>query len=249
MYLDVHGDLLRLTCTSNDSRDIGVLQTPSQSQCSGAAANFLCKFGEFLDLCNLGFADICVQLITESFHEWIVFHCETGIVRNTVVVLAGQETTCEGRPNCGAVMVKLVQGSIFLLETIASEEIVLWLVSNGSNQIVLGGHVVSMLYLLAFFESRTTLDLKGGPFRSSPVECLSGLNEMSEPTNDFLHWSRLIRTMCHNNIHIIQLKSFKRVIHSLNQMLSTQSNFIRRILLNQSHDLREMTNPSPEQFG
>jgi hypothetical protein len=48
-------------------------------------------------------------------------------------------------------MVKLVQGSVFLLETIASEEIVLWLVSNGSNQIVLGGNVVSMLYLLAFF--------------------------------------------------------------------------------------------------
>lgn len=96
---------------------------------------------------------------------------------------------------------------------------------------------------------RTNLDLKGGPFRSSPVECLSGLNEMSEPTNNFLHWSRLIRTMCHNHIHIIQLKTFKRAIHSLNQMLSTQSNFIRRFLLNQSHGLREMTNPSPEQLG
>src|SRR5271156_2070325 len=109
-----------------------------------------------------------------------------------------------------------------------------------------GEHAIPVRIIL---ELRTNLDLKGGPFRSSPVECLSGLNEMSEPTNDFLHWSRLIRTMCHNNIHIIQLKSFKRVIHSLNQMLSTQSNFIRRIPLNQSHGLREMTNPSPEQFG
>src|SRR5271156_2648249 len=128
-------------------------------------------------------------------------------------------------------MVKLVQGSVFLLETIASEQVVLRLVSNGSDQVVLSRHMMSMLYLLASCALRTDLDFKGRPFRSSPVQGLSGLNEMSEPTNNLLHRSRLIRTMCHNHIHIIQLKSFERVIHAFNQMFSTQSNFIWKITL------------------
>src|SRR5579859_1795721 len=54
---------------------------------------------------------------------------------------------------------------------------------------------------------------------------------MGESTNDFLHWSRLIRSMSHNHINILQLQPFQRVIHSLNQMLPTQSNLIRRITL------------------
>ena len=70
-------------------------------------------------------------------------------------------------------------------------------------------------------------DLKGGPFGGSPVESFPGLDDVGEATDDFFHGSRLVWSMGHDDVDIVQLKTLERSIHTLEQMLSAQSHTIR----------------------
>jgi hypothetical protein len=148
--------LLRLGRTEDDRRHIGVLGRPRQRQLSRRRIEPLGNLGQLLDLFDLGLALVALELLDRVLEEVLVGR-EAAVVGDPVVVLARQETRCQGRPDGGAVLELLVQRRVLLLEALAVEGIVLRLLDNGRNQVVLLGNVVGLL------------DLCGRPLTCAPV--------------------------------------------------------------------------------
>ena len=90
------------TSTHNTSGDVGVGNSPSQSQRSHRSTNLLGKFGELLDLLNLGFTLLSLEGLDLTLEEGLV-GVESGSVGHTVVVFPGKETRVQRRPD-GAIM-------------------------------------------------------------------------------------------------------------------------------------------------
>jgi hypothetical protein len=107
--------------------------------------------------------------------------------------------------------------------------------------------MVSVLLSDSYHE-KWYLNFKGGPFRGSPVECFTRVDDMGESPDNFLHGSRLIRSMSHDNINIVQLQPFQRIIHSLQQMFPTQPNLVWRITLTLIQE-NQRTYSAPEKFS
>ena len=145
--LDVHRDLLRLAGASDDGGNIGILQAPRQTQRCNRASNLVSDLDKLLNFLDLGLSSVRLELLTESFHERIILDSKTGVLRNAVVVLSGQEAGSKRRPDRSSVLVELVKRVVFLLESFASEKIVLRLVSDRGNQVALGRDVVSVLHV------------------------------------------------------------------------------------------------------
>ena len=107
-------------------------------------------------LLDLGLALRTLELLDGVLEEGLVSG-KARILRNAVVVLAGQKTGSERRPDGSTVLVLVVEGGVLDLETLSVECVVLGLLSNGSNQVVLLGN-------LSCFH-----DLSGRPLGGTPL--------------------------------------------------------------------------------
>ncbi|GAO49825.1 hypothetical protein G7K_3963-t1 [Saitoella complicata NRRL Y-17804] len=208
--LDVLVDLFRLRSSSDDGRDIRVLQAPSQGKLSGGGTEFLGDLGELTNLLELGFSFLGGETITEFLHDGVIAG-KAAVLGDAVVVLSGQDTRREGRPDGGTILVQLEQRHKLLLELVALKEVVLRLVDRGRDEVVFGRDMVSVL------------DLERGPLGCTPVKSMTIIDDLGERTNDLLHRRKRIGTVRHDNINIIQLQPLQTLLHTLQQMLPTQA--------------------------
>lgn len=109
-----------LSCTQNHSRNIGVAGSPCQSELGSVATKFLGNGGKLPDLLDLGFAFGRLELLDSVFEERLVGG-EARVLRDAIVVLAGQEATCEGTPDSSSVLELLEQDVVLGLEPLAVE--------------------------------------------------------------------------------------------------------------------------------
>ena len=77
-----------------------------------------------------------LELLNSVLEECLVSG-KAGVLGDAVVVLAGQKTGSERRPDGSTVLVLVVERSILDLETLSVECIVLRLLDDGSNKVVL----------------------------------------------------------------------------------------------------------------
>jgi hypothetical protein len=209
--LDVVLNLLNLGGTQNDGADVGVLQAPGEGKLSHVTTQSLGNGSQLLDLLNFGLALVGLQLLDAVLEEGLV----CGVARvlgNTVVVLAGQETRGQRRPDGSTVLELVVQRSVLNLEALAVEGIVLRLLDYRSNEIVLLSNLGGLH------------DLNSGPLRGSPVvgkvEVADGLRETLD---NLLHGSSGVGAVGKDNVDVGLLQPLQRALQSLDNVLPAQT--------------------------
>lgn len=110
---------------------------PGESKLCNSAAQLLGDLGEIADLLDLGLALLALQSLNGALEEALVGG-EAAVFGDTIVVLASEKAGCKRGPDGGTVLVLVVERSVFDLEALAVEGVVLRLLSNGSNEVVPG---------------------------------------------------------------------------------------------------------------
>ena len=108
---------------------------PGKRKLCNAATQLLGDLGKVADLLDLGLALLALQSLDGAFEEALVGG-ETAVLGDAVVVFASEETGGKRRPDSGAVLVLVVEGSVLDLEALAVESVVLRLLSDGSDKVV-----------------------------------------------------------------------------------------------------------------
>lgn len=124
----------------------------------------------------------------------------------TVVVFARQQATAKRRPDSCSISRGCEQVSVFTLESLPHEHVVLRLLNNR--------FVPSELLANADCLSDTLC----WPFRSTPVESLALLNDVVEGSASFLKGSLIIRSVAVNDIDVIKLHSFKSIVKAFDDV-------------------------------
>ena len=108
---------------------------PGERKLCNSATQLLGDLGKITDLLELGLALLSLQSLDRAFEEALVGG-KTAVLGDAVVVLAGEETGGKRRPDGGTVLVLVVERSVFDLEALAVEGVVLRLLGDGSNEVV-----------------------------------------------------------------------------------------------------------------
>ena len=108
---------------------------PGERKLCNSATQLLGDLGKITDLLELGLALLSLQSLDRAFEEALVGG-KTAVLGDAVVVLAGEETGGKRRPDGGTVLVLVVERSVFDLEALAVEGVVLRLLGDGSNKVV-----------------------------------------------------------------------------------------------------------------
>jgi hypothetical protein len=108
---------------------------PGKRELCDRATQLLGDLGQTSDLLDLGLALIGLQSLDRALEEALVGG-ETAVLGDAVVVLAGEKTRSERRPDGGAVLVLVVEWSVLNLEALTVEGVVLRLLSDRSNEVV-----------------------------------------------------------------------------------------------------------------
>jgi len=111
------------------------MNIPCERQLCNSATELLGDLGKTSDLLNLGLALFALESLDGALEEALV-GSETAVLGDTVVVLAGEETRGQRRPDGGAVLVLVVERSVLDLEALTVEGVVLRLLSDRSNEVV-----------------------------------------------------------------------------------------------------------------
>lgn len=111
------------------------MNIPGERELRNVATELLGDLGEAADLPDLGLAVLGLQRGDSALEECLVVG-EAAVFGNAVVVLASKETRGKRRPDGGAVLVLVVEGSVFDLEALTVEGVVLRLLGDGSNEVV-----------------------------------------------------------------------------------------------------------------
>jgi hypothetical protein len=113
------------------------MDVPGKRKLCDGATKLLSNLGKTPDLLDLGLALIGLKSLDGALEEALVGG-ETAVLGNAVVVLASKETRSKRRPDGGAVLVLVVEGSVLNLEALTVEGVVLGLLGDGSNEVVPG---------------------------------------------------------------------------------------------------------------
>ena len=116
------------------------MDVPGKRKLCDGATKLLSNLGKTPDLLDLGLALIGLKSLDGALEEALVGG-ETAVLGNAVVVLASEETRGERRPDGGAVLVLIVEGSVLDLEALTVEGVVLRLLGDGSDEVVPGNAV------------------------------------------------------------------------------------------------------------
>jgi hypothetical protein len=147
-------------------RNVLVNNSPSEREVAHAAAQLLGNFGEPLDLLDLCLALGRCKPLDPVLEETLVGG-EARVVRDTVVVLAGEDPTFERGPNGAAILATVKKDSlgkpgdgnppavtlvppqwlVLVLEPLAVEHTVVWLLADGADHVEPAGDLNRLLYL------------------------------------------------------------------------------------------------------
>lgn len=122
-------------------------------------------------------------------------------------MLSRQKPTGQGTPCYQPISIGLEELLIFILDLFSDKHVVLILRSDGLVEVVL------------FTESESVKNILSVPVACSPIECLTLFNRLMEGPADFLQWSVLVVSMCEKNVDVFQLKSLKRLVDGLLDVL------------------------------
>jgi hypothetical protein len=118
--LAVFADLARLGSSQDDGADVLVLDGPGDGQRSRGAAQALGDLGQLANLCDLGLALLCLQLLDGAVEKVLVGR-EPAVLGDALVVLAGKEARRKRRPDGGAIAKLLENRCVLDLKALAVE--------------------------------------------------------------------------------------------------------------------------------
>lgn len=200
--------------TEQADRDIGVSQSPSKGQLSLAASKFLGDSTKTLESL-VGFFLLFGREVSfeDALQQW-VFRVESGSFRDGFVILAGQDTTSQWGPDSSTHLVVSEEEGIFLFESFSDHHGVLRLFNNGSDE------AKSVTAGIGFSNSISR------PFRSTPVEGLSVVDEIVEGSAGFFDGSGIIGSVAEDNIDVVQLESLEGVVAAFNDVLAGKTHVV-----------------------
>lgn len=108
---------------------------PGKRQLRDVGAQRLSDLGELAHLGDLRLALLGLQRVDGVLEEGLVLR-ESAVFGDAVVVLAGEKTGGERRPDGGAVLELVVERGVLDLEALAVEGVVLRLLGDGSDEVV-----------------------------------------------------------------------------------------------------------------
>lgn len=201
------------------------LSTDAQmNQQSSKDRHPLLHLGELADLLDLRLALFRLEGLDGGVEEILVVR-EARSFRNAVVVLAGEQTRSERRPDGRAEPALEEEGHKVLLAILAVEHVVLRLLDRGSNQVKLVGDQVGLL------------ELVGRPLAGTPVEGESLLDAPVECSDGLFDGNRGVRPVSIHNIDIVELESLERRLQALDDVLSAQALLVWVFALGTEEDL------------
>jgi hypothetical protein len=195
-------------------------------------------------LLDLGLTLGTLELLDGVLEEGLVGG-KARVFRNTVVVLAGQKTGSERRPDGGTVLVLVVQRSILDLETLSVEGIVLRLLSDGSDQVVLLGN-------LSGFHDLSSRPLGGTPYRQhsqqkSPLQergssltvvgQVEVTDRLGETLDNLLHGSCGVGTVSQDDINVVVVQSLEGALQALDDVLLGKTTSVGLLAASTEEDL------------
>ena len=223
--LDVILELLNLCRAQDHGADVGVRRRPRQGELRDGSAETLGDSAQLAHLLDLGLASLTLELLDGALKEGLVGR-EPRVLRDAIVVLAGQQATGEGRPDGGAVAVVLEQVGVLNLEPLAVESVVLGLLDDGGNEVVLFG------------ETDGFRDLSGGPLRSAPVVGkVEVADDLGEALNDLEHGDGGVGTVGKDYVDVGGLQTLEGRLETLDDVLPAQAAGVGLLAARSEEDL------------
>jgi hypothetical protein len=130
-----------------------------------------------------------IRTCDEVLEKWIL--ASSFIRAVPIIVAASQYTLAQRRPDSSTISIFLVQVSIFILELVPDEHVVLWLLYHWCMEIVLLTDLDGLGYL------------GSAPFRGAPVESHALVNQPRKGTTSFLQRGCIIISVSEYHIHVI----------------------------------------------
>lgn len=223
--LDVVLNLLNLGGSQDHSADVGVLEAPGQGELRCVSTQALRNGSELLDLFDLGLSFLGLQLL-DGLAEELLVGGQAGALGDAVVVLSGQETRCQGRPDGGAVAELLVEGSVLDLEALAVEGVVLGLLDNRGDEVVSLGDLSGLG------------DLGSAPLGCSPVVGkVEVSDDLGETLNDLLERGGVVGSVGEDDVDIGLLETLQRALEALDDVLAAQASGVGLLAASAEEDL------------
>jgi len=141
--LNIVLNLLNLGGTENSSGDISVAQNPSKGQLSLAAAKFFSDLAETLKGLESGFLLGVTEVLAPDIVHQRVLAVISGSFRDTVVILASQDTASQWGPDGGSHAESLEEAGILDFHILSVEQVVLGLFDDGADEAILVADVMS----------------------------------------------------------------------------------------------------------
>jgi hypothetical protein len=218
------------------------MNVPGKRKLCDRATELLCNLGKTPDLLDLGLALIALECLDGALEEALV-GSETAVLGDAVVVLAGEETRSERRPDGGAVLVLVVERSVLDLKALTVESVVLRLLSDGSNEVI-PAHV-SGLVDRTWLHGNSLLgdlcglhDLDSRPLGSSPVvRKVQVADDLGEALDNLLHRGADIRPVCEHDVHVRLLQPLKRALETLDNVLPAEAASVGLLATSAEEDL------------
>lgn len=197
----------------------------------------LSDLGQLPDLGDLCLALLALQLLDGALEETLVGR-EARVLRDAIVVLASQETGGERRPNGGAVLELVEEGSVFDFESLAMEGVVLRLLGDAGGWSVQGRKTREndRMYGLDSRSNEVVLlgnlsglhDLRSRPFTRAPiVGQVEVADALSETLDNLLHRRAHVRAMGKDNVNIVELQALERGLEAFADVLAGQTTGVR----------------------
>lgn len=237
-------EMTYLGSTQDDSADVGVLCRPRESQLRSVTTKLLRNRRQLPDLFDLGLTLGGLQLLDRVLEEALVGR-ESAVLGDTVVVLAGQETRCQGRPDGCAVLELLKEGCVFDFEAFTVEGVVLGLLDHRGDQ------VITLCDLSGFH------DLGCAPFRRSPVVGEVHVDALGKGFDNLLHGGGIVWSVSENladqikesrrsefsipvsedNVDVRLLKALERALQAFHDVLLRKTSSVRLLTTGTKEDL------------
>lgn len=216
--LDVLIHLLGTAGTRDGRADIVVLEHPGQRQGSLLDAQPLGNGLQLVDAVDNLLPGLLVGALPVASDEGHLGLGEARVVRNAVLVLAGQDALVQRGEDGEAQAVLAVQELEVALDLCAVEHVVRRLLHQRSDQAQPVGHAPRLG------------DLNAGPLRGAPVKGLAGVDDVVEGADGLLHGRLAIGTVGVDEVDVLEVQALQGGVDTLDNVLSGEAQVVDGVL-------------------